>query len=665
MEVDNRSNITRSEHFANLAYTSYTKPDGVVVPKHLAYAYPGEHASKKGKCGALAVARLQGKLSLLGVHISGSPKEKIGFIEYISRSDIESMFTKFEFVAPSMPDKPTFSVPEVLTLTDIPEKHVMYKFLAPECGFGVLGMFTNSKGKQYRSGKAKSNVVAIPGFVDTYDPKRIYGPPKFGGFMHEGNWVSNTEEKLKIYVEHDFSTDPNLTDLAGEIMVARALKEVPSLQDAKPLTLVETINGVTATEIKRIKDTTSAGCFLPGNKERYNEVISLADPTKVSPNSVIIDNLCAIHDTYDRNESANFTFGWSEKDEPIKQEKTLKGGTRIFNPSPYSLLLLMRQYFSPIVSRLQADKWTFAHKVGVNCVSRDWDKIARYLVDPSEGFHDGRLEPTDQKTFDPRVELYAAFLDIVRIAQALPGYKSHHISVMKKLAYDASHVILNIDGCAVYMATGSQSGGFETAFFNSWCLEKLEMMAYWIAARKYLKSTIPWRELVRLIPNFRDVCRLIVYGDDVIINKSELIPWYTIQERVAAFKELGFHVTSDVKGEDPRPKMLNECSFLKRAFRYDLERQRWACPLEMTSIYKSLAYEMGHEALTDCAYSTALVDNACREFFQHGRDIYASETEKLKGAILRLPASWRPDYDIPSYDDLLARGDDGLFTKDM
>jgi hypothetical protein len=85
----------------------------------------------------------------------------------------------------------------------------------------------------------------------------------------------------------------------------------------------------------------------------------------------------------------------------------------------------------------------------------------------------------------------------------------------------------------------------------------------------------------------------------------------------------------------------------------------------MTSIYKSLAYEMGHEALTDCAYSTALVDNACREFFQHGRDIYASETEKLKGAILRLPASWRPDYDIPSYDDLLARGDDGLFTKDM
>lgn len=657
--------VTITPYLANLAQTTYTKPDGTLVQDHLVYGYQGEKASRQGKCGSVALAIVQDKVSILGVHISGNTSLNRGFIEYVSRHDIDMMLTKFEYVGPSMPNVPTFSAPESLTLHPVPDTHVMAKFAHPECGFGVLGLVKGSKGQTFRSGKQKSDVVAIPGFVEVYDPKREYGPPKFGGFMHEGKWISNTEEKLKIYQAHNFSTDPNLTDLSGEIMVDRALTEVPSLKDAKPHTLVQTINGINGTEFKRIKATTSAGPFYPGNKELYNELLSLADTTVQIPKAIIIDGLCAIHDAYDRKESANFTFGWSEKDEPIKLEKTLRGGTRIFNPSPYLLIILMRQYFSPIVSRLQADKWTFAHKIGINAASRDWTRIANWLVDPAAGFHDGKLEATDQKTFDPRIELYAAFLDIVNIAKRLKGYTSNDIRIMKFLAYDASHVICLIDGVAVYMASGSQSGGFETAFFNSWCLEKLEMQSYWIAARHHLKTTVDWNSLVTMIPDFRKVVRLIVYGDDVVAVKHDSISWYTVDARVDAFAELGFHVTSDVKGEAPSQKCLADVTFLKRGFRYDLERGLYACPLEMTSIYKSLAYEMGHPTLTDCAYSTALVDNACREFFQHGRTTYDVEVSKLEVAIAKLPPSWKPLYDFPSYDQMLTREADGLMTKDM
>lgn len=656
VEVDNNENMSRTGGKSLPVTLTYTAHKSF---KERAYEYTGAGASRVGKCGALALGKVGDSNFLVGIHVSGDDAHQRGFILPIYLEDIELMASHFP-ATPALPDDDDLIINgvKVPALNPLPQGHCMSKFLEPS-GLAILGHINGQEG-----GIRKSEVVETP-LRSMYDPGNVFGPPKFGGFMHEGSWVSNTENKVKNLANHDYSMDPDLEDCVANFMIRR-YKTLFDFSKASPLSLTEVIGGIPGSVINKMVDKTSSGVLHPNPKSHYFRQLNMLDPTIACLSEEMLEKLDLILDRYERGLSAMFLYGWADKDEPIKRTKTLSGGTRVFNPSPLPLLILMKMFFEPIAAILLADPHKCCHKIGINAVSEDWDKLVRFLVDPKEGFLDGTLEPTDQKGYDSRTEMYKTLLNFIDLVREYGNYTKEQLKIMEMLAYDASHAGVCIQGAIVMTCVGSWSGAWQTALTNSWALEKLEFQAYVIAARWHLKYAGDWRKLLEIIPDFYEVIRLILYGDDTIINKHQrILSWYTIDARVKAFALLGFEVTSDVKGELPSAKRLVECTFLKRGFRYDLERRKWACPLELASIYKSLSWEMGHPTLSHGEYMGQLIDNAEREFFQHGREVYASEIVRLEQNHAKIPEEWQTSRPFRTYEQMLLVSDGFLFTKDM
>jgi hypothetical protein len=126
---------------------------------------------------------------------------------------------------------------------------------------------------------------------------------------------------------------------------------------------------------------------------------------------------------------------------------------------------------------------------------------------------------------------------------------------------------------------------------------------------------------------------MCAYGDDNCLNISDIILEEFNQISIAkGYEKLGMKYTDESKtGELVKYRLLNEISFLKRAFRFDEDLVRYVAPLDLDTTLEMTMWVRGdldHD--TRCSLN---VEKAYGELAIHGKPIFDKWTGKIDGLV--------------------------------
>ena len=387
----------------------------------------------------------------------------------------------------------------------------------------------------------------------------------------------------------------------------------------RPLDDVENWNGVPGQKfLDRIKANTSVGFPLSGRKEKYLvEIEPFGDYTKlVEPEKVIRDEINRLLECYRNEERAYPVAKACKKDEIVDKEKC-----RIFFSNPVALTFLVRKYFLPLLRVLQFYPKLSECAVGVNSHGPEWEELHQHIFT----FGENRLIGGDYGKYDQKLPsqlLLASFRILIDFARVCK-YTEEDITIMETMAGDIVFAIIALNGDLIGLNDGSHiSGNSLTVILNGIC-GSLNLRCYFYHNNPPVDGVV--------IP-FRKKVKLITYGDDNIGSVHEDIDNFTIKGASEFLEEHGqVYTMPDKESELTNFLPPEEFEFLKRksVFHPDLGVHIGA--LVDKSCFKMLHYYVRDKGAVDsepmaCAKN---LDTACREWFNHGRDVYEMRRDQL------------------------------------
>lgn len=351
------------------------------------------------------------------------------------------------------------------------------------------------------------------------------------------------------------------------------------------------------------------------------------------------EEIMKLRDDFQRGEFSPHlvVFGDTLKDELRDLEKIYK--PRLFAAGPVHFAAELKRLFGDLVSRTQKARMRNGIMIGINPLGKEWDAFARKMT--RLGF---RIIPGDFKNWDGA--MLAAFQEIaIEVLSSLtlePQYAKwllHHL-------INTSRVILD----EMIVTTHSiPSGHFLTAFFNSIINEMYIAYSFYLLFGDFQSSfDAIFREYDRVLFSAK-------YGDDVFINVHEdASSYFTSFSFAKIMDDIGVGFTSESK--KPHEKefyLLEECTFLRRNFKYLNKLHRIVAPLNRDTLLSTVSY------VTDRNRMEELVDmkaqNFQREAFFHDdyqqlKEIYSNKYNEVYG------------FDPPFLDDDELQN---LFEKDL
>jgi hypothetical protein len=135
---------------------------------------------------------------------------------------------------------------------------------------------------------------------------------------------------------------------------------------------------------------------------------------------------------------------------------------------------------------------------------------------------------------------------------------------------------------------------------------------------------------------------------------SKNTPWFnhtTIQE---ALSSVGIVYTMADKDAESIPYInINDVSFLKRIWRYDVDIGTFVAKLDHESIEKSLMIWVRSKTISSQMQSVAIMSSAIREYFWYGKDIFGEKRIMFLKLIKDLELeNWVDISTLPSWDQL-------------
>lgn len=318
------------------------------------------------------------------------------------------------------------------------------------------------------------------------------------------------------------------------------------------------------------------------------------------------------------------------KDEVVKHKKNVAGDERVFYGGQTGFTIVMRSLFGPIFAWMIEYRHVLPCKVGVNAAGPEWDYLAR-LLEPREGEH---VSDKDYKKYDKKTyaTLFAGLF--CYYLMVLSGkYSSLQLKRALGLIPALQYYFIDFIGTIVKVLTGTPSGVSGTTQLNSIVEMLYEICAYWIAyalGKPGDDMLTLARECEAKFPFFKNIV-LANFGDDNVTRSSKaVVGFYTEANVAAAFEALGMDVTDTAKDGPPRFKNLDQISFLKRSFRFDVDVQMYLAPLEESSIYKMLTWRL-RDKISLYEHARIVIHEATRQFFLHGRNRYEEFLKELLG----------------------------------
>jgi hypothetical protein len=397
--------------------------------------------------------------------------------------------------------------------------------------------------------------------------------------------------------------------------VAHMAKEehYPNWKAMKPLSHKQTVLGMRGVKfMDPMKRNTALSYPMTGTKLEH--MIEL-EPTEEYPHNFefkehVLEEIKYAEDCYKKGMRANLYAKATKKDEILTKDKC-----RIFYVSPIALTYLIRKYFLPLIRFLQMNPLLSECAVGINCHSQEWDQLHKHIT-KFKNLIGGDYAKYDQKLSAQLIS--CAFKILITLAKAC-SYTDEDIAVMNAMASDVIFAKIAMSGDALELVSGGHiSGNSLTVIINGIC-GSLNLRAAFFANNSW---DLCYREFVAIM----------TYGDDNLGSCSDKVKFSIklISEFLAKYGQEYTMPDKESKLTDFLPK--EEFEFLKRKSVYIPEIECHVGALKHASIYKSLhMYLRGKkEALTPAEACATNLDNAAREFFNHGRLEYDKQIILLR-----------------------------------
>ena len=407
------------------------------------------------------------------------------------------------------------------------------------------------------------------------------------------------------------------------------------------------VNGLPGVRfIDRINVNSSMG--FPWNESKKKHL--LADVSEEYPEGVTLtdevwERVQEIEAKYARGERAFPVFTAHLKDEPTTFAKVEAKKTRVFTGAPVDWSVVVRSRLLSFVRLLQQNKFVFEAGPGTVCQSSEWGVIHEYLT----AFGTDRIVAGDYGKFDKRMIsdfVLSAFRIMASVYEAA-GFSAEEVREIMCIGEDTAFPLVNFNGDLVEFFGTNPSGHPLTVVVNS-LVNSLYMRYCYIVLN-------PDHECV----TFKKNVHLFTYGDDNIMGVSRECEWFGhtgIQRELAA---LGVEYTMADKESESVPFIcISEVQFLKRGWRFDSDVNAFLCPLELSSITKSLTVWVPSSSIDKYAQMVAVITSANNEFFFYGRQVFEHHRKFFASILQREPyAQYVTEYTLPTWEQLVDRFD--------
>lgn len=589
----------------------------------------------KGLCGAVQVSNTKNP-SIVSFHIAGVPDGKSSFCLPILRTHIDFGISWI------MADRMTIQTASFdrLDLTDGDPTKVILDEPHNKSPLNFLDsgscMYFGSLPSRAKPSGTIINTIMADEVSDIFGKKNIYGNPQC-----IRSWKVWHETFLNVTTP--VFKDPVLLrkaveDYHGPILESLLKKD---LSHIKPYDIRTAVSGIDGNEfVKHVDIHTSTGYPLRDKKsEHLNISYHPDDPVKkwhFDLDDVILGRVKKLEERLAKGERGDCIYSAGLKIEAKKILEEIDGEfqpkkafPRVFYGAPFELIILMRQYFMPVLELVQ-DCDLSCMSIGINAMGPDWSDLAYRLRKRSND-----IMPADQMKYDQSVtpeEQIPHYRFLISVAERC-SYSNKDIHMMHMLAGMAIFAIIEMNADFVSFYTLLLSGGFGTAQVNSMVNAVRYIMAFYSPEWRYeFKSTDPkgYKEHVEG-KNFRDCVTAEFFGDDSIpAVKSELAPYFNLISFSKFMATQGVTVTDAMKGKVTVGTIpLEKCDYLKRGFRFDEERGVVAAPLCEDSIFKRLFVLEPSKFLTHREQCGEAISSSLRDYFQYGRETFNDRRLKL------------------------------------
>lgn len=355
----------------------------------------------------------------------------------------------------------------------------------------------------------------------------------------------------------------------------------------------------------------------------------------------IKDTIVTMIETYKKGERVHAVFCGHAKDEPVTFAKAAAGKTRIFTAAGMAHTLVTRMYLLSVIVFIQKRRFNFESGVGVAAQTLEWQEMYEYVTE----YGTERMIAGDYAKFDKRMPanvILAAFDILIDICKR-GGYSDDDLKVVRGIAYDTAFPTIDFHGDLIEFFGSNPSGHALTVIIND------------LANSLYMRYTF-----IALQPpgpkyRFKDVVKLLTYGDDNAMGVREGAPWFNHTAIQGVLGAAGIGYTMAEKEAVSVPYIpMSEVSFLKRVWRWEPAVRAHVAPLALDSMEKMLMVCVEKKNISPEHHAIQVVGTAVREYFFHGREVF----EKMSAALHE--AVWAAQLDLfvedntfPSWDQLV------------
>jgi hypothetical protein len=399
----------------------------------------------------------------------------------------------------------------------------------------------------------------------------------------------------------------------------------PSMEQVKPLTIKESINGVVegplAKYMSGIVMSTSAGfpyskiktALLenkePGERTFKPEIYTQIDRIKTA----ILDQK--------RPDANDVMFDAHFKDEPISREKNNMAKVRVIIASPLALLIVFRQYILPVIAFISANRMAFETCPSTVVQSFEWtlqrDFVTGQNTTDSHSSADD-VEPRiffdgDYKGWDASLQkiLVMCFFRVVHVIAWVSGnYSSDDLRMIVGLSLIICDAAVNFFGDLILFFCFNPSGQPGTAHCNG--------------VINSILFRIGWITVGFCIFQFRRVVKLLVYGDDnwgsVLKTHAHAFNKRTL---AAALLPHGvFYTNADKTADITESSDIAKIDFLKRNWVYCHVVKAFLAPLNLETLGGMCCILRTSANATEFDQIRSGMQSLCDEAFYHGEEVF-------------------------------------------
>jgi hypothetical protein len=350
-----------------------------------------------------------------------------------------------------------------------------------------------------------------------------------------------------------------------------------------------------------------------------------------------------IEENYRNGFRNNPIFRGNLKDEAVSALKAELGKTRLFAGAPVAWSIVNRKYCLSFIRLLQSNQYIFECACGIVCQSPEWNFMRSFLTT----FGLGKMVAGDFQKFDKRMcseIIQYAFEIIINICEASGNYSEKDLLVIRGIGIDTAFSWMNFNGDLVSFFGSNPSGHPLTVIINS------------LVNSLYMRYC--FTELTRKEPSeFKKYVHLMTYGDDNIMNVSDDVPEFNHTTIQSCLKDVGIGYTMADKEAESIPYIhIDQCSFLKRTWRYDEDFGMYVAPLDHESIEKMLMTWVSSKTISPQEQCIAVISSAVMEYAFYGKMVFRDRVSLLKEMCIKLDLDvYVTESTFPTFDDLVSR----------